>query len=71
MRFVEKIPLLQFFWRNYDATKNYVDVKLMQSELKEEGLIGEIGATNFDLKRCVREGKSSERASASERSCEH
>jgi len=46
LRCVEKIPLLQFFWSNYDATKNYVDVKLMQSELKEEGLIGEIGATN-------------------------
>ena len=67
---VEKIPLLQFFWSNYEAN-NYVDVGLMLSELKEEGLIGEIGATNFDLKRCVREGKWSERASASERSCEH
>jgi aryl-alcohol dehydrogenase-like predicted oxidoreductase len=47
---VEKIPLVQFFWSNYDI-KKYVDVALMLTELKEEGLIGEIGATNFDLKR--------------------
>jgi len=47
---VEKIPLVQFFWSNYDI-KRYVDVALMLTELKEEGLIGEIGATNFDLKR--------------------
>ena len=47
---VEKIPLIQFFWSNYDI-KRYVDVALMLTELKEEGLIGEIGATNFDLKR--------------------
>ena len=47
---VEKLPLVQFFWSNYDV-KRYVDVALMLTELKEEGLIGEIGATNFDLKR--------------------
>ena len=47
---VEKLPLVQFFWSNYDI-KRYVDVALMLTELKEEGLIGEIGATNFDLKR--------------------
>ena len=47
---VEKLPLVQFFWSNYDI-KRYVDVALMLTELKEEGLIGEIGATNFDLPR--------------------
>lgn len=47
---VEKLPLVQFFWSNYDV-KRYVDVALMLTELKEEGLIGEIGATNFDLIR--------------------
>lgn len=47
---VEKLPLVQFFWSNYDV-KRYVDVALMLTELKDEGLIGEIGATNFDLKR--------------------
>lgn len=47
---VDSIPLVQFFWSNYDI-KKYVDVALMLTELKEEGLIKEIGATNFDLKR--------------------
>eukprot|EP00978_Attheya_sp_CCMP212_P012852 scaffold32099_cov50-Attheya_sp.AAC.11 len=47
---VSKLPLVQFFWGNYDV-KRYVDVALMLTELKEEGLIGEIGATNFDLPR--------------------
>jgi len=47
---VDKLPLVQFFWSNYDI-KRYVDVALMLTELKEEGLIGEIGATNFDLIR--------------------
>jgi aryl-alcohol dehydrogenase-like predicted oxidoreductase len=47
---VAKLPLVQFFWSNYDI-KKYVDVGLWLTELKEEGLIGEIGATNFDLKR--------------------
>jgi aryl-alcohol dehydrogenase-like predicted oxidoreductase len=39
-----------FFWSNYDV-KRYIDVALWLTELKEEGLIQEIGATNFDLKR--------------------
>ena len=47
---VQKLPLLQFFWSNYDV-KRYVDVALMLAELKDKGLIGEIGVTNFDLKR--------------------
>lgn len=47
---VTKLPLVQFFWSNYDI-KNYVNVALYLSELRAEGLIGEIGATNFDLKR--------------------
>lgn len=47
---VPKLPLVAFFWSNYDV-KKYVDVALWLTELKEEGLIEEIGATNFDLKR--------------------
>lgn len=47
---MSKLPLVQFFWLRYDV-KKYVDVALYLTELKEEGLIGEIGATNFDLKR--------------------
>lgn len=47
---VNKLPLVAFFWSNYDI-KKYVDVALYLTELKEEGLIGEIGATNFDLPR--------------------
>jgi diketogulonate reductase-like aldo/keto reductase len=47
---VKQLPLVQFFWSRYDV-KRYIDVALYLTELKEEGLIGEIGATNFDLKR--------------------
>ena len=47
---VSQLPLVAFFWSNYDI-KRYVDVALYLTELKEEGLIGEIGATNFDLPR--------------------
>jgi aryl-alcohol dehydrogenase-like predicted oxidoreductase len=47
---VQKLPLVQFFWSRFDV-KRYVDVALFLTELKEEGLIQEIGATNFDLKR--------------------
>ena len=47
---VSQLPLVQFFWSNYDI-RRYVDVALYLTELKEEGLIREIGATNFDLKR--------------------
>ncbi|KAL7567528.1 hypothetical protein ACA910_009536 [Epithemia clementina (nom. ined.)] len=45
-----KLPLVQFFWSDYEI-KRYVDVALYLTELKEEGLIQEIGATNFDLPR--------------------
>ena len=47
---VDKIPLIQFFWSDYNV-KRYIDVALMLTSLKDEGLIGEIGATNFDLIR--------------------
>jgi aryl-alcohol dehydrogenase-like predicted oxidoreductase len=46
---VSKLPLVQFFWSDYEVQK-YVDVALWLTELKEEGLIQEIGVTNFDLK---------------------
>lgn len=46
---VSKLPLVQFFWSNYKEP-NYINVALWLTELKEEGLIQEIGATNFDLK---------------------
>ena len=41
---------MQFFWSDY-SIRRYVDVALWLTELKEEGLIQELGATNFDLKR--------------------
>lgn len=47
---VDKLPLVQFFWSDY-TVKRYVDVALFLTELKEQGLIQEIGATNFDLTR--------------------
>jgi len=47
---VERLPLVAFFWADY-SVKRYTNVALWLSELKEEGLIQEIGATNFDLKR--------------------
>ncbi|GKY99165.1 hypothetical protein MPSEU_000872000 [Mayamaea pseudoterrestris] len=47
---VKQLPLVALFWSNYDI-KRYVDVGLYLAELQEEGLIGEIGATNFDLIR--------------------
>lgn len=47
---VSKLPLVQYFWSNYDI-KKYVDVALYLTELKEQGYIQEIGATNFDLTR--------------------
>jgi len=47
---VDKVPLVQFFWSNFDVNR-YIDVALMLTELKQEGLINEIGATNFDLPR--------------------
>jgi len=45
---VSSLPLVQFFWSDY-SVKRYVEVALLLTELKEEGLIQEIGATNFDL----------------------
>ena len=47
---VPMLPLVAFFWSNYDV-KRYLDVALWLTEMKEEGLIQEVGATNFDLKR--------------------
>ena len=47
---VPSLPLVQYFWYDYDV-KRYIDVALMLTELKEKGLIQEIGVTNFDLKR--------------------
>lgn len=47
---IEKLPLVALSWSNY-GIKRYIDVALMLTELKEEGLIQEIGVTNFDLIR--------------------
>ena len=47
---VEKLPLVAFFWADY-SVKRYTTVALWLTELKEQGLIQEVGATNFDLKR--------------------
>lgn len=47
---VDRLPLVAFFWGDY-SVKRYTTVALWLSELREEGLIQEIGATNFDLKR--------------------
>lgn len=47
---VASLPLVAFFWADY-SVKRYTDVALMLTELKEEGLIQEIGVTNFDTKR--------------------
>jgi aryl-alcohol dehydrogenase-like predicted oxidoreductase len=47
---VSKLPLVHFFWSDYSVPK-YVDVALWLTELKEEGFIQELGATNFDLSR--------------------
>jgi aryl-alcohol dehydrogenase-like predicted oxidoreductase len=47
---VSRLPLVQFFWSQYDV-KRYVEVGLWLAELRDRGLIQEIGATNFDLVR--------------------
>ena len=47
---MQQLPLVQFFWSDYNVNR-YTQVALWLTELKEEGLIQEIGATNFDLKR--------------------
>lgn len=44
---VEKLDLVQFHWWDYDI-KNYVETSNFLKELKEEGKIDLIGATNFD-----------------------
>lgn len=47
---VKSLPLVQFFWADY-GVQRYVAVAQMLAELKEEGLIKNIGLTNFDLPR--------------------
>lgn len=47
---VSSLPLVAFFWADYNVPR-YVEVAKMLTELKAEGLIREIGATNFDTKR--------------------
>ncbi len=44
------LDLVAFFWADY-GVKRYSDVALWLAELRAEGLIREIGITNFDLKR--------------------
>jgi aryl-alcohol dehydrogenase-like predicted oxidoreductase len=47
---VKSLPLVAFFWADY-GVRRYVEVAKMLAELKQEGLIDEIGLTNFDLPR--------------------
>ena len=44
---VSKLDLVAFFWLDF-GIKNYVTVARYLTELKAEGLISEIGVTNFD-----------------------
>jgi len=46
------IDALQFFWAD-ETNPKFVDVSLWLSEMREEGLFGELGVTNFDV-NCVR-----------------
>ena len=41
---------MAFFWLDFNV-KRYVQVAQWLAELKEEGLIGELGVTNFDQPR--------------------
>lgn len=43
-----KIDLMQFFWADV-GDKKFVDVALWLAELREEGMFGEVGVTNFNL----------------------
>mmetsp|Transcript_1241 Transcript_1241/g.3252 ORF Transcript_1241/g.3252 Transcript_1241/m.3252 type:complete len:385 (+) Transcript_1241:44-1198(+) len=47
---VQRLPLVAFFWADY-SVRRYVEVAKMLNELREEGLIDNIGLTNFDLPR--------------------
>jgi aryl-alcohol dehydrogenase-like predicted oxidoreductase len=47
---VKSLPLVQFFWADY-RVRRYVEVAKMLAELQAEGLIQNIGITNFDLPR--------------------
>jgi len=47
---VPSLPLVAFFWADY-SVKRYVEVAQILAKLREEGLIDNIGLTNFDLKR--------------------
>jgi len=44
-----KVDVMQFFWSDV-RNKKFVDVALWLAELREEGMFGELGVTNFDLK---------------------
>jgi aryl-alcohol dehydrogenase-like predicted oxidoreductase len=45
---VRQLDLVAFFWSDFNV-KNYVQTALYLKELKDEGLIKEIGVTNFDV----------------------
>jgi hypothetical protein len=47
---VPKIDLIALFWLDF-GVQNYVQVAKYLVELQQEGLIGEIGVTNFDVPR--------------------
>eukprot|EP00884_Botryococcus_braunii_P017314 jgi/Botrbrau1/4266/Bobra.0390s0006.1 len=44
------LDLLQFYWQDY-GDRGYVDVALRLADLQTEGVIKEIGVTNFDVVR--------------------
>lgn len=47
---VPSLPLTAFFWSDY-RTKRYVEVARLLAGLKAEGLVQNVGVTNFDLPR--------------------
>lgn len=47
---VSALPLTAFFWLDYNVPR-YVEVAQMLADLRRDGLIQEIGVTNFDTKR--------------------
>ncbi|KAI8470573.1 MAG: NADP-dependent oxidoreductase domain-containing protein [Monoraphidium minutum] len=47
---VERVDMMQFYWGSYEVPR-YVDAALYLMDLRAEGVIGEVGVTNFDVPR--------------------